>query len=106
MDNESKAGKMLVDAQPYDGEPDYIIQIGTVYKGLAVRDAMPFINFGDFKNQMSYGDVGKAINSCIHENVVAKADVSSLAGKELTFVGVYAESDEPLVVPTKLTPEG
>lgn len=105
IDASSKAGKMQIDLPPYDGEMDFAMQIGTVYKGTSVRDAMPFISFENFRNQLTFGDVGKMINTYIHENVVTPASVDTLQNKEISFIGAFSEGQEILMVPIQIRAE-
>ncbi|OHE71905.1 MAG: hypothetical protein A2413_20715, partial [Treponema sp. RIFOXYC1_FULL_61_9] len=37
-----------------DGKADALLQIGPVFKGSSIRDALPFVSFDDFVNQLDY----------------------------------------------------
>ena len=46
-----------------DGKPTTVVlQIGPVMFGTALRDALPFISFGDFVNQIDFAEVSRAFN--------------------------------------------
>jgi predicted lipoprotein len=52
-----------------------------------VRDAVGFINFGDFKEQTEYGKVGAEINKRIIAQVLTPLNKDQLQGKTITFYG-------------------
>ena len=55
----------------------------------SVRDAVGFINFGDFKEQTEYGKVGLEINKRSMFQVNLPPDKDSLQGKTISFHGVF-----------------
>lgn len=99
----SKNGLLEIDLEPYDGAADCLIQIGPVLKGTAIRDAMPFISFADFRNQLTFGDVAKAINSYSGDNVSAKLPLDTLAGQTVDFLGVFTQGDTIALMPVELS---
>lgn len=105
-DTASKAGKLLFDLAPFDGEADFTMQIGPVFRGNSVRDAMPFISFENFRNQLTFGDVGKAINTYIGENIIDREALTAHIGKEITFTGAFSESVDILIMPIQIQLEG
>jgi predicted lipoprotein len=63
------------------------IQIGPVLRGTALRDALEFIQFTDFVNQLEFAGVANALNDRVIERVLTAVDIDALAGREVTFVG-------------------
>ena len=55
----------------------------------SVRDAVGFINFGDFKEQTEYGKVGLEINKRSMFQVNLPTEKDSLQGKTISFHGVF-----------------
>ena len=55
----------------------------------SVRDAVGFINFGDFKEQTEYGKVGLEINKRSMSQVDLPPDKDTLQGKMISFYGVF-----------------
>ena len=51
VDQEKKAGSMIVKLDGYDGPETIRLQIGSIYKGSSTRDTLDVISFGDFTNQ-------------------------------------------------------
>jgi predicted lipoprotein len=83
--------------------PDAFLQLGPILLGTVVRDAMPFINFNQFVNQVTFGEVGTAINAKIEATALSKVDNSTLKGKHVEFTGAFTlSSGKQLVTPITL----
>lgn len=63
------------------------IQIGPVLRGTALRDALDFIQFTDFVNQLEFASVANALNDRVIRDVLGAVDVETLAGRDVTFLG-------------------
>ena len=87
VDSESPTGPMTVELPD---KKTITIATGPVIAGTAVRDAVGFIAFGDFTNQIEYADVANQINNRVKTEVIAKADPKSLVGKKITFYGAFS----------------
>jgi len=101
VNKESRAGTLDVDLAPYDGKPDFKIQIGPVIKNTAVRDSFEFIKYDDFKNQMVFAELSNAFHKKITDTLLSKNDFANIKEKEVNFNGVftYMPSSEILVTP-------
>jgi predicted lipoprotein len=66
-----------------------------------VRDALPFINFNQFVNQVQFGEVAIALNAKIAQASFANVNVAKLKGKKVTFTGAFTRSKAatPLLTP-------
>ena len=107
VDTASRSGVARLDLEPYDGAPDAELQIGPVFRGTALRDALPFIRFDDFTNQMEYASVSRVLHERIADSVLAKVDRATLAGRVIQFTGAFTEGPgTPLVTPVILQVEG
>jgi predicted lipoprotein len=83
--------------------PDAFLQLGPILLGTVVRDAMPFINFNQFVNQVTFGEVGTAINAKIVATALSKVDNATLKGKHVKFTGAFTlSSGKQLVTPITL----
>jgi predicted lipoprotein len=82
------------------------LQIGPVIRGTAVRDALDFIRFTDFTNQIEFAGVANALNDRALRSVREHVDPATLAGARIAFVGA-ASVDGPGtrldVVPVELS---
>jgi predicted lipoprotein len=74
------------------------IQIGPVLRGTALRDALEFIRFTDFVNQLEFAGVANALNDRVVKDVLGAVDADEMAGREATFIGaVPATSAGPTI---------
>lgn len=99
---ESRAAKLLVDTDA-DGTADVTVQLGPVIRGTALRDAMPFLVFTDFRDQIEFAKLARALNTIAHEAVTLPS--GDLTGKTATFEGVFTlrnKGDKIELVPTAL----
>jgi predicted lipoprotein len=109
VDTASRVGLALVDVLPVDGSPDAAIQIGPVLRGTALRDALDFIQFSDFTNQIEFAGVATALNERVLSHVLHAVDRATWQGRVVRVVGAASApprpGDLPLVVPVVLTME-
>ncbi|MEP6464241.1 MAG: DUF2291 domain-containing protein [Frankiaceae bacterium] len=91
-------GSAELDLDPADGKVDLSVALGPVFLGTAVRDAVGFIDFSQFSNQIDYADVATAINSKVRSDVVSKVTVKK--GARVSFVGAFQPLDLAHVVVT------
>ena len=107
VDTTSRSGVAKLDLEPYDGSADAELQIGPVFRGTALRDALPFIRFDDFTNQMEYASVSRVLHERIADSVLARVDRTTLGGRVIRFSGAFTEGvGTPLVTPVILQVEG
>lgn len=102
---EKKAGYMVVTLDDYSGTEEIRLQIGTVFKGSAVRDALEFIKFGDYKNQEEYAAVSQSIHQVIQATVIDQVGIDSLVEKQIEFTGCFTvdKNELLLITPVVLT---
>lgn len=104
--------RLLLDVAPYDGEADCKLQISTVLKTNAIRDAVGFLRLDDFKDQVEFAELTKSFNAKIQDTVISKIeDITALEGKEIDFIGAAAvtkleDPDDMLIIPVKLAVVG
>jgi predicted lipoprotein len=101
---ESRASSIDVDADG-DGAADARIQIGPVMRGTALRDALDFVSFNDFTNQIDFAQFGKAFNTYVDKTITSKLPRDGLIGKSVKIMGAYplgSPNELPLVTPATL----
>ena len=78
---------------------------GPVIAGTSLRDAVGFIDFSQFTNQLDFAAVATQLNNRVKTDVLAKIDRASLVGKQVSFEGAFSLLDPAniLIVPTSLT---
>ena len=101
----SRAATISVDSGG-DGKVAAIVQIGPAMRGTALRDALDFVSFNDFRNQIDYAQFGKAFNQYVDHAFLSALPRDSLVGRSVTALGAYtveAGGQPPLVTPAELT---
>jgi predicted lipoprotein len=85
VDVASRHGIVTVETTTKSGPRKLDLQIGPVVFGTALRDALPFIHFGDFVNQIQYAQVSRALNDRAVKNVRDSFDPKGASGKTVKF---------------------
>jgi predicted lipoprotein len=100
----SRAATMDVDADG-DGKGDATIQIGPAMRGTALRDALDFVSFNTFTNQIDFAKFGKAFNQHVDRTSLSALPRDSLLGRQVTILGAFPldKSALPLVTPATVT---
>lgn len=99
---ESRAATMVLDVTG-DGAGDVTIQLGPVIKGTALRDASDFIVFTEYRDQIEFAKLARALNDKAHQAVTLPE--GDLTGKSVRFEGaatLRTATDPVLIVPTVL----
>jgi predicted lipoprotein len=80
------------------------LQIGPAINGTALRDAVGFIEFGQFTNQVEYAAAATALNEQVKRQVLADVDPAALDGRRVSFVGAFSSvtPDVITITPVKL----
>jgi predicted lipoprotein len=105
---ESRAGTMVVELDDATGSLQAMLQIGPVIRGNAVRDALPFVSFKDFINQLEFADAGKALTALALEGVSGSIEELKV-GDQIAFTGamsIASTSDRMLITPVVLEKTG
>ncbi|SNY70435.1 DUF2291 family protein [Paractinoplanes atraurantiacus] len=103
VDKSVPTGPVTVEVPRAGGKPLTVtIATGPVIAGTAIRDAVGFISFGDFTNQIEYANVANEINNRVKTDVVAKADLQE--GQKVSFYGAFSglPGGGIFLVPTEL----
>lgn len=80
--------------------PVAFMQLGPILTGTDVRDAMKFISFNQFADQVTYSEVATAINKRIVTTTLDKLDNDKLKGKRVQFTGAFTLGPaKPLITP-------
>ncbi|MCK6627361.1 MAG: DUF2291 domain-containing protein [Anaerolineae bacterium] len=91
VDSESRTGTMEISLENYSGPIKVKVFIGPRLPSdeTAVRDAVGFIKFGDFKEQTEFGKVSRELNKRVLNEVLANLAVADLPGQTVSFSGVF-----------------
>lgn len=99
-----KGGLMRIDVPGID-KARVSVQVGPAVNGTALRDAVGFIKFGQFTNQVEYADAGTALNDQVKAKVLASVDAPSLKGEEVTVVGAMSPLTDDVFTVTPISIE-
>jgi predicted lipoprotein len=89
IDTSSPIGTITVDVPAGAKQIAVKVATGPVILGTTLRDSLKFISFGEFLNQIQYGDVADALNSRVVHDVIAPLDLGKLKGRSVTVYGAY-----------------
>jgi predicted lipoprotein len=99
----SRARKAMLDTDG-DGKADLTLQLGPVIKGTSLRDVAPFYRFGDFRDQIEFAKLARALNDRASAGLVVPE--GDLTGKTVSFTGTVdlkAATDPWLVTAVSLS---
>ncbi|WP_149141721.1 DUF2291 family protein [Gemmobacter caeruleus] len=102
-DTASRAAKLELDSDG-DGVADVTVQLGPVIKGTSLRDAADFLVFTDFRDQIEFAKLARALNDEAHKAL--RLPEGDLTGRRFAFEGALtlrAKGDALLLVPTQLS---
>ncbi|WP_321970495.1 DUF2291 family protein [Paratractidigestivibacter sp.] len=97
---EGNNGALVVTLDDY-ADAQVTIQVGPIYKGSTIRDALNNVSAQDFTNQVEWGELKTALNAKVASDVVGKVDTASAAGKKVTFCGTFT-GDTLTITPVQL----
>lgn len=99
---DSRAAKIGVDTTG-DGAADVTVQLGPIIRGTALRDAMPFIVFTDFRDQIEFAKLANGLNAVAHSAL--SMPTGDIIGQTASFEGVFTlkgDGSQIELVPTLL----
>jgi predicted lipoprotein len=91
VDTESRTGTIEITLENYSGPIKVKVFSGPRLPSdeTAVRDAVGFIQFGDFKEQTEYGKVARELNKRVLDEVLANLATADLLGQTVSLRGVF-----------------
>jgi predicted lipoprotein len=99
--------RLVVDLAPFDARPDAELAVGQI-RGTALRDALPFIQFSQFVNQVDYAHAANALNE--RAAAVASSAMAGIApGAVVRFAGALDPPMDGLpaeIIPVMLSVAG
>jgi predicted lipoprotein len=103
---EAQGGLMQVKVPGVPKATRVSLQVGPALNGTSIRDAVGFIKFGQFTNQVEYADAGTALNDEVKARVLKGIDPKQLQGKRVKFVGAFTliTPDVVTITPVRLEP--
>ncbi len=105
VDTSSRVGVIKVETKTSIGQVVLTVQVGPVVEGTSVRDALGFLSFNDFVNQLQFADVADELNTRALQNALKGTDPTTLTGKNVSITGAFTldNIDDITVTPVFLT---
>jgi predicted lipoprotein len=98
LDSSARTADLDVDG---DGAADVRLQLGPVIRGTALRDAAPFYRFDDFRDQIEFAKLARALNDRVKPDLAAVTQIAP--GDRVAFTGVVplkSPTEQLVVTPT------
>ncbi|HUW42401.1 MAG TPA: DUF2291 domain-containing protein [Rectinemataceae bacterium] len=89
VDTQSQTGSITVSVPYKGGTLPVSVLIGPIILGTALRDAVGFITFEQFTNQIQFGGVSDSLNDRVMKDVVSKLDLKTILGKKVSVDGAF-----------------
>lgn len=103
VDTSTPVGVIVLDSPDFQ-QHEVRIYAGPLVFGTVLRDALSFIRFNDFTNQMQYASTAKSLNKRALSQAYGDVDPEQLAGRNIKFLGVFGESPDGAIelIPLKI----
>ena len=103
LNTASRVGTLSIKLEKqYDSE--IFITLGPVIKKDSIRDAVKFIKFNDFVNQLDFAEVSRIIKTRVLNEVIGPLNIKDIEGKIIDFEGAitFDRKDKIFITPTFL----
>ena len=103
LNKKSRVGTLSIKLEKeYDSE--IYITIGPVIKKDSIRDAVKFIKFNDFVNQLDFADVSRVIKVRVLNEIIGPLNLKEITGKKINFEGAitFDRKDKIYITPTNI----
>ena len=103
LNEESRVGTLTLQLEK-NYESKIFVTIGPVIKKDSVRDAVKFIKFNDFVNQLDFADVSRIIKVRVLNEIIGPLNLKEITGKNINFEGAitFDRKDKIYITPTKI----
>jgi predicted lipoprotein len=101
-DQSSPHRKLTLRVPNYKGKTIVLMQVGPVFRGTALRDAVGFIKFNEFTNQIQFAEVSTKLHERVEREVVQEIDPHSGTGVAFHAAFTFNERDKVLLTPVVL----
>ena len=103
LNTASRVGTLSIElTKQYDSE--IFITLGPVIKKDSIRDAVKFIRFNDFVNQLDFADVSRIIKVRVLNEIIGPLNLKEITGKKINFEGAitFDRKDKIYITTTKI----
>tara|TARA_B110000263_G_scaffold248820_1_gene264652 strand:- start:414 stop:1067 length:654 start_codon:yes stop_codon:yes gene_type:complete len=103
LNTASRVGTLSIKLEKqYDSE--IFITLGPVIKKDSIRDAVKFIQFNDFVNQLDFADVSRIIKTRVLNEIIGPLNLKEIVDKKINFEGAitFDRKDKIYITPTNI----
>ena len=103
LNTASRVGTLSIKLEKkYDSQ--IFITLGPVIKKDSIRDAVKFIQFNDFVNQLDFADVSRIIKVRVLNEIIGPLNLKEITGKKINFEGAitFDRKDKIYITPTNI----
>ena len=100
LNDSSRVGSLSI-ALEKDYNAEILLTIGPVIKKDSIRDAVGFIKFNDFINQLDFADVSRIIKTRVLNEIIGPLNLKDIVGKQIIFYGAitFDREDKIFITP-------
>ena len=105
VDTDASPAVLRVDIN-HDGKADVEIQIGPIFSGASLRDALDFISFTTFTNQIDFARFASALNDHAYATALKGRVPADIKGRKISATGTFTHdsaADMPSVMPVSFS---
>ncbi|MFC2705113.1 MAG: DUF2291 domain-containing protein [Olsenella profusa] len=85
----SSKGYITIALEGYDGPTEVDINVGPVISDTSLRDYLSSINLNDYRDTTEWSQVSKGLNGKAQSEVIDPADIATIKGRRVAFVGAF-----------------
>lgn len=107
VNQESRNGLLYVEDSSDSLKQEYVLQIGPVFRGTALRDILDFVSLNDFENQVEFARLANELNFKVRDEVLIGLEYEQLIGSEIDVVAVFSfnpKNQEHVMTPVLFSP--
>ena len=102
--SDKKAGYLTLSVESVPSDQVIQLQVGTLFKGTAIRDNLTSVSFDDYQNQIEWGGVSHSLNDKVLDTVIDDAILNLTEGSKINFTGCFtvSKTGDIVITPIKI----
>jgi len=102
--SDKKAGYLTLSVDSVPSDQVIQLQVGTLFKGTAIRDNLTSVSFDDYQNQIEWGGVSHSLNDKVLDTVIDDAILNLTEGSKINFTGCFtvSKTGDIVITPIKI----
>ena len=102
--SDKKAGYLTLSVDSVPSDQVIQLQVGTLFKGTAIRDNLTSVSFDDYQNQIEWGGVSHSLNDKVLDTVIDDKILNLTEGSKINFTGCFtvSKTGDIVITPIKI----